>query len=369
MHVTRYDISDILSGLPEIKPLAAPTTCDLFVTTLGFEDRSPYLVNQFSTAGCLNNSTLILIEYPTNPADNEKNRESFLLAAQSAKKFQVLKYSKSTFVAQLHGVLARCNERSLRSVVFDMSTCSSYVFYPTITALMDLGVELTLLYAEAAVYFPSQDQWQAVANEASLEQTFFCESFENANFQSVGVEDVYGSPLFAEMNPGNRPSAFVAVPNFNAARMNALITRDQELNKTSGDNTFWIIGAPPNPKNKWRIEAVRQTNNLMHVKPSNISFTSTLNYKEMLKELEEIWINTKYNYHLTVGTLGSKMQHVGTYLFMCLHKDVGLLLTEPTLFQSESYSTGVGDTWQLAFGHTTKVKELLSRYMTFEWSF
>lgn len=370
MHVVHHDISDVLSGLPEIDLLPeSQPQCDVFIATIGFEDRSPYLITRFANAGWLRNSNVILIEYPTNLADNDKNRDAFLLAAKAAKNLHVLKYSKNDFMGRLQETLSYRVQGSIRNVLFDMSTCSSYVFYPTMSVLMEIDADLRLLYTEAGVYYPSEEEWKTVAREASLENTFFCESFENANFQTVGIRDVYVSRLFSEMNPGNRPSAFVGVPNFSAARMNALITRDQELNKTSSDNTYWIIGSPPNVRNQWRVEAIRQTNSLLHVNPSNIRFVSTLYYKEMLKALEEIWLNTKHNYHLSVGTLGSKMQHVGTYLFMCLHKDVGLLLAEPTAFQTASYSSGIGDIWQLKLGRTAKIRDLLSKYLTFDWSF
>jgi hypothetical protein len=193
----------------------------------------------------------------------------------------------------------------------------------------------------------------------------FIESFENAEFQTIGVDDVYPSPLFSEMNPGNRPSVFVGVPNFSAGRMNALVTRDQEMNKTS--DSYWVIGEPPSPNNDWRIEAIRRTNNLAGVHPSRLRLVSTLQYKEMLKALEDIWLETRHNYYLSIGTLGSKMQHVGTYFFLCLHRDASLLLTEPKSFRTTKYSSGVGQAWKIDLGDTRKLREALDSYMTFRW--
>lgn len=232
-------------------------------------------------------------------------------------------------------------------------------------ALMELDLDITLVYSEASEYSPTREEWEEVARKATQENSMFAESFENAEFQTIGVDDVYASSLFSEMNSGNRPTIFVAVPNFSAGRMNALVTRDQEINKTS--DCFWLIGEPPSSENEWRIEAVRTTNNLRTVDPSNVRLVSTLHYKEMLKALEDIWVETRHSYYMSIGTLGSKMQHVGTYFFLCLHKDVGLLLTEPKSFRTERYSSGLCQTWQICLGETRLLRDVLEKYMTFRW--
>ena len=370
MDIGRYDISDVLGCLPNLAPLnQTAAECDIFVATLGFEDRASTLALEFSNAGLLNNATVILIEYPTNASDNESNLIHFQQAARKAKRLEHFRYSRNEFMTLLQERLAEAFPRSGARVIFDISTCSSYVFYPTMKALMDLDCDLTLVYVEASEYYPSREEWTKVAQTAQQESSLFIESFENAEFQSIGVGDVYVSPLFSEMNPGNRPTTFVGIPNFSAGRMNALVTRDQEINKTSGRNCYWLIGEPPGTANEWRSEAVRRTNanNLAAADESRLKFVSTLEYKDMLKTLEDIWLETRHSYHMSIGTIGSKMQHVGTFFFLCLHKDVGLLLTEPKTFRTTRYSSGRGQAWQICFEHTNALKRGLERYLTFRW--
>lgn len=368
MEVGRYDISDVLGGLPDSHTLGeALPECDIFVSTLGFEDRAPTLATKFSRAGSLNKANIVLVEYPTNTSDNQANLIHFEKAAEKAEGFQRIRYSRGDYLSHLSETLGAINHGPGARVLFDISTCSSYVFYPTMKALMDLDAHLTLVYSEATKYYPLREEWDEVAQKAKQEGSLFIESFEKAEFQSIGVEDVYASSLFSEMNPGNRPTTFVAIPNFSAARMNALVTRDQEMNKTSARDIYWLIGEPPSLENDWRAEAVRLTNNLAVTDNAKIRFVPTLHYKEMIKALEDIWLETKHGYHMSIGTLGSKMQHVGTYFFLCLHKDVGLLLTEPKTFRSTKYSSGEGQGWQVCFGETRKLKEALQQYLTFRW--
>jgi hypothetical protein len=369
MEIGRYDISDVLSCLPEIGQLenADLRECDIFVSTLGFEERAPNLINRFAQAGSLKGASVVLIEYPTNELDNEANLKHFEKAAESAAFVHRIRYSRGDYFSRLKEIVSAIKTPSSVRVVFDITTCSSYVFYPTMKALMELDGNLSLVYSEASAYYPAQDEWEVVAQKANQETSLFIESFEKAEFQSIGVEDVYSSSLFSDMNAANRPTTFVAVPNFSASRMNALVTRDQEMNKTSSRNTYWLIGEPPSSENHWRVDAVRLTNNLSVVDNAKLKFVSTLDYKEMIKTLEDIWLETKHSFYLSIGTLGSKMQHVGTFFFLYLHKDVGLLLTEPKTFRGTRYSSGVGQSWQLCFDETSELRKALRQYLVFRW--
>lgn len=254
MEIGRRDISDILGCLPDVSPLGdVSLEIDLLVCTLGFEDRAPALAVRFSKDGALRNASIVLVEYPTNISDNEANLGKFEDAAKAASALQRIQYARNTYFRSITEILTGLSLRVGARIVFDITTCSSYVFYPTMKALMELDADLTLVYSEASSYSPTREEWDEVAHKANQETSMFIESFENAEFQSIGVDDVYASSLFSEMNPGNRPTTFVGVPNFSAGRMNALVTRDQEINKTSG--CFWLIGEPPSAENDWRIEA------------------------------------------------------------------------------------------------------------------
>jgi len=178
------------------------------------------------------------------------------------------------------------------------------------------------------------------------------------------VDELYAYSPFSEFNAGNKPSLLVAVPNFSAKRMNAIVQIDKEQNKTAYGNIIWIIGEPPAKKNAWRIEATRRTNNIFNAK---FRIVSTIEYQKMILELEDIWANNKYNYHMTIGSLGSKMQHLGTFIFLTLHQEVGLWLAEPKEFNANRFSIGYGPLWQLSFGKTNTLRKILERYSTFKW--
>ena len=84
---------------------------------------------------------------------------------------------------------------------------------------------------------------------------------------------------------------------------------------------------------------------------------------------EDIWLDTRYNYHMSIGSLGSKMQHLATCLFLYLHQDTALWLSEPKEFQAKRFSSGSDKAWQIDFGDTENLKNILKKYMTFTWQF
>ncbi len=371
MEIHRIDFSDISAELPDLTQFEPSSDYDLVIATLGFEDRTHHVISQLATIRPISSSQLLLIRYPTNRNENDVNLPRFQEAISGTEPLQELIYSKRTFFTDLKDSLTSYIKSGQRKVIVDISTCSSYVFYPMMKVLWDLGdiyadIELTLAYSEAEHYYPAQDEWERVREIANAEKSLFVRAFENAAFQSLGVEDIYPSPVFSEMNAGNRPTLLVAVPNFSAMRMNAIIARDNELNKTSDRNIIWLIGEPPGKMNRWRKDALKDTYNLDNVEGS-IRYISTLDYKETLTTLEDLWLKYKYDLQMTIGSLGSKMQHVGIFVFLLLHNEIGLWLAEPKEFKASRFSAGWGSSWQLKISPLKSFSDRLKKYGQFSW--
>lgn len=368
MNIHQNDISDVLKFLPGLSNFDSNQSSDFIICTLGFEDRTHQILDSLLSSSFNHHKKLILVKYPTNRDDNLKNYDYFVEAGNKLENLIEIDYSKSNFYNDFKKVIENNVPENSR-VIFDISTCSSYLFYPIFKALIDSNIHLTISYTEALVYYPTQEQWKEVEDKAKRENQLFVKSWDDADFQSVGIDDIYGSNLFAEMNPGNKPSLLIAIPNFNSIRMQSIKEKDNDINKTDSNTVKWLIGMPPEELNRWRAEALLKTNNLEAINPNNLNYISTLNYKETLKTLETIWIESKYNFHISIGSLGSKMQHLGTFFFIYLHPDVGLWLAEPKEFKAKVYSDGCGKIHQIDIGSTKELREKLANYMQFEWEY
>ena len=366
MKIHQKDLGDILNVLPDAITLNKDCESDLIICTLGFEERTHAVIDELLSLNPKKHKKILLVKYQTNKEDNEINHAFFLTAKDKGLEIIEIEYSRNNFYNNFSDLLTKLNINN-SNVIFDISTCSSYLFYPIIKSLIDYDIKLTIAYADADIYFPTLEEWKKVEEKAINENQLFVKSWDDADFQSIGVDDIYNSNLFSEMNPGNKPSILFAIPNFNSIRMQSIKEKDLELNKTESKNIKWLIGMPPKTENKWRAEAILKTNTLEGIDTNNLEYISTLDYKEIIKTLESHWMTNKYSYHISIGSLGSKMQHLGIFFFVLLHQDVGLWLAEPVEFKAKTYSKGVCNLYEIDFGFTKYIREKLSTYRQYVW--
>ncbi len=357
-YISQQKLEDILGHLPKRIHLDNSKEIDILICTLGFEDRTSTILDALQLKG----KDVLLVKYPTNIPDNEINLSKFeTLCEETNCRLKTLEYNNRSF---LDAFLAYLNEIKIsnKRVGFDISTCSSYLFYPIMKVLISQDISLRILYCEANKYFPTEDEWIAIREEAKKGGDLFSETYENANFLSKGIDQVYSSPMFYEMNPGKLPAAIIAIPNFSAERMKSLLEKDHEVNNTPAEDIHWVIGVSPIPKNKWRRDALIETNRLQNRDDKH--YVSTMEYEEIMVSLEDVWNRVKDKKYLSIGSLGSKFQHLGTYFFLSIHQDIGLWLVEPKEFKAGRWSSGIGSFHEVDFGETSKVRELLASYMT-----
>jgi len=368
MLVQRINACDVFGRLPETSRLSgwALARDAVIICAAGFEDRSPAIVQRLSAEGGLRNTKLLLIRYPTNRSDNALREPAFTEAAKSSAGIEWLEYRRATFAEDLKARLDCLLSTGGRAVI-DVSTMSSYIFYPVFFSLLDRDVELTVVYSEADQYYPLKEEWEAVAGRARAETELFVSAFENASFQSCGLDEVYAFAPYYEYSFGSRPTTLVCVPNFSVLRLRAMTGKATELYGVGRDMVHWVIGRPPSADKEWRMEAVRETNGLAKVPVGRLYEASTLQYKEVAEVLDRIWDSTKYDSTLSIACLGSKMQHLGVALFCRIHKEVSLWLSEPQQFSGQRFSMGRGDCWQLDLGPTTSLRQTLDSQGTYTW--
>jgi hypothetical protein len=368
MYLQRLGPGDVSAKLPEATPLEGwdASTNGTLICAVGFEDRTSAVAQFLARKDRLSGLSVLLVKYPTNMEDNAVHEGDFVEAAKKSRGLRRLNYGRQTFADDLSQTLDELAAPGSRAII-DMSTMSSYLFYPILFALLDRELELSIAYSEAEQYFPLKEEWEKVAERARAEGQLFVRSFEDAAFQSDGLGEVYSFAPYYEYNYGSRPTALVCLPNFSVVRMRAMCGRASELHGARRDLTHWVVGKPPGERNWWRMEAVRVTNNLENTPPERLHEASTLNYKEIIEVLDRIWDATRYTTAMSIACLGSKMQHLGVGLFCRMHKEISLWLSEPQKFSSKRFSSGCGAMWQLDFGGTKGLRALLESQGTYQW--
>ena len=360
-------IDDLIASLPEWQEAVVAPEGDTFVGALGFEDRSSIGFENWCSATRKPRLRAILVNYPFNKKDHEAQRQRFLeVAARWNVDLAWVTYKRLTVFGEM---LSHLRSHAPAKIILDLSSFASFAFYPVVSAIFEAApsAELALWYTEADSYFPAQDEWQTFRDKMKdldlLERALL---FDESHFQSRGVDCVYESLNFPGRNVDNLPTRLIVVPNFSFERVNRMIDYAASRYRIDRGGCEWIIGMPPDQqRNAWRYDALWE----MYGKPKLTRSASTLDYREMLLTLHQVWKERYLAESLLVATVGSKAQHLGTLLFLFTHPEVALILAEPKEFNAARYSARAGKQWQLDFGviQSLSVKIRDWNKVVFDW--
>jgi len=360
-------LNEVLSGLGSWHLFDADGASELFVGAIGFEERASVCFLDWCEARKLTGGKALLVEYPFNEADNAIQEAKFVEAAAAANvEVFRLKYQRVALYGEAVGFFRK--QADDLKVLLDLSAMASFVFYPLISAIVDAApkAHLEICYAEAARYFPDESEWKEFRNKFNALDTFErARLFEKYHFQSKGVEDVFESPNFPGRND-SQPTTLIAVPSFSVERMQRMLNFGADNYSVNREECEWIFGMPPNWElNGWRYQALWE----LFDQPTRKRDACTLEFKDILLALQHIWLETNESRSLVIASVASKAQHLGTFMFLKMHPDVGLILSEPQHFTASKYSTGVGSKWHTSLGRTGEfVRALLDwNRIIFEW--
>lgn len=369
IHIDRIGSRDVISKLPDMQEVGEREPVledgDVLICAAGFEDRTTAIASQEISPNC----KTLLIEYSTNTNDNADNLKSLQSLTPSGPSEHVI-YDRFEFRRKLTSSVRNLAEGSPKTVVVDISGMASFVLSRVLDAVMQSFPDssLQIFYAEAKEYYPSKKEWEKFLSKLKNASDLLemAEQYEENKFQSQGMEVAYESETFPGKNIGPVATQVVVIPNFSLERTKSLLSFAESQYNTDRDKVIWLLGNPPNQeKNGWRLDALAKLYQL----GSRGVPVDTLDYRGVIRVLEDQWDELHVENHIVVASLGSKMQHVGTFLFLCMHREVGLVLGEPTHYVANRYSRGIGTSWRLDFGPIADLKNLLAKRGTleFEW--
>jgi hypothetical protein len=363
--------ADVLGRLPEVVPwgdgIVADAEIDLLVCCAGFEQRSTAVAQDLQH---LKVNAVFVVLYPTNVADNAPAIKVFQNVDSWSGRIE-LQYGRENFLHTIREELQRWRSANTVRIVVDISGMGSYVLYRVLSAVWEVlpQAKLSVYYAEAADYSPSRKEWDEFFRTVPIAGDILAiaECYEQSHFQTRGVDVIYESDVFPGENIGPLATEIVAVPNFSLERMKSMLAWAESQYNVRTSGIRWFLGQPPDSaRNGWRFDALAS---LYNVRNEGVG-VSTLDYREVLHRLDVLWEKLHTERHLVVANLGSKMQHLGCFLFLSMHNECGLLLCEPREFIASRYSTGIGSRWWLDFGRVADLKQVLESRgeLRFTWS-
>ena len=353
----KVELSTIVGRLPEIQifnprngPAYGPD--DLFLCALGFEPRCLTLPKLLAENG-YRSERVVFFEYDTNVDGNEVNRQEltrYLNAISDS--IQPLSLSNPDYSNELRRILEGISGATLGKdprVTLDLSVAANRIVVTTMAILCEAEAHLNVLYSEATIYHPTKSEYEAEPSVGSDESERGLER---------GVGDVRPSREFPGQHFDQLPNAIILFPAFKAERSKAVIDFvDPSLVGAQGEHIVWLVGAPPLPENKWRIDALKEINGLTEKDFQHE--ISTLDYRETLSRLESIYDQLWDTYKLTLSPIGSKMQALGSSLFSYIHPDTRIVFAIPQEYNATQYSEGCRETWKIEFGRLSELRNLL----------
>ena len=249
---------------------------------------------------------------------------------------------------------------ALRAVV-DISTMSKLEIILVLKVCSDLGLDVRVMYTEAETYGPSKQEFEQAKESGQIHRP-------SLQVYS-GIHGVIRVSSLSSTAMQGQSTAALVFMSFNDALTQVL------LNTIYPGRLLLINGRPP--QHAWREEATAWIHDQVrlewpednptvdvegHTLPLPKRVVSTLDYRETVRMLIELYWQLSPTHRILLAPAGSKLQAVGSYIAKALHPDIHIEYPSPEGFQS-TYSDGIGAHWHLDFGN---LSELLRNISTAE---
>jgi len=312
--------------LHPLDPLQLPRI-ECLVICAGFEDRATALLTELLSAG-VTPSVTVLIEYEPYIPQNRTAEIRDVLSQAGATVIPV-KYARSDRANAGYDIANIIQARG-RPALIDVSGMSRLLIVQVLTALgasQNGFQDISLCYAEAMEYPPAQDQVDRELEKGK-------EEFSRAQmFISSGVYDLAIVPELSSPALLGQPLRSIVFPSFNPYQLAAL---SSEIQPTR----FSILhGIPPDPENRWRTRFIAALNQIGAIRDKEEHEVSTLDYRETLTVLAEIYQKNGHLERLVLSPTGSKMQTVAVGLFRAFMSDIQIVYPTPLSYAAPDQVT------------------------------
>lgn len=332
---------------------------DILIHAPGFEARTMALID--ATAGRPGATAILLKYHPPNDPRNRLAdvRHGLLARGLAIGENDILEYNRfepGDFEQRLQ---ARLLVHGARRAFVDISTMSKLAIMLVLGVCRAADLDVRILYSEAANYGPTEEEFETARNNREIHRPTL-QVFS-------GIHGVVRVNSLASVAMQGQPTAALVFMSFNDALTQVL------LNAVYPSRLFLINGRPP--VHAWREKATAWIHDQVRreweednpVQPSIGSETvglprrraSTLDYRETVSLLLELYWELSVNYRVLLAPAGSKLQAVGCYLVRALHPDIHIEYPSAQGYL-RSYSRDVGPRWILELGVLSRLLSTVS---------
>lgn len=325
---------------------------DLFIGAFGFEERTTGAVASLVDRDVRIEKS-ILMEYDMYYQANEKRRDKYegfindLTKGRAYRPFNApVANPDPNFSERMNGLLKALVNAANPKILFDCTSCTSSILSKTLAVILSYPCELTVLYTEAADYFPKREDWESRKREPY---------YKWVQGPFAGVRYVEKPPILQADDVGEQPVLLILFPTFNTERTDGVLA---ELDPA---DRIWFFGEPHDlVKNAYRIEMEKSYATPIMCPGDKWSLLTTFDYRETLLALGAIYSQHRFDYRIVIMPHGSKAQTLGVNLFAVAH-EASMVFAMPLEYNPEKYSTGCIHVWAIPFGETKNLLDKLRR--------
>lgn len=332
LRVKRIDEEIAALSNPPLEPLTSfqPSADYCLVICAGFEERAVAFLGEATRAQGHAGRVLIINYIPV--LGQNRLAETRRKCEDAGLSFEVIDYDREN-VSGFGDLLSAKLGSNIGRIYVDVSGMSRLLIVQILVALANRsgGFErCSVLYAEASEYPPSQDEVKGEIEKMDIDP------LHAVMLLSSGVFDVQVIPELASTSYDGQQSRLVVFPSFNTDQLIAL------RNELQPSYSTIIHGVPPDPRNKWRTDAISKLNHLENTGAEEVFNTSTLDYRETLDCLLRIYAKHGTTERILVAPTGSKMQSVAVGLFRAFVRDIQIVYPAARDFTSPTnYTHGI----------------------------
>lgn len=353
------ELANVLSELPKLEELDVISQIggiqdDLFICTLGFEPRCLSIPEAFAKSGYRSRYSLYL-EYSTNRDENMINlsrlKESLQSISPSLRRFEADAVDATNKIGELIEHISAEVDGRIPIITLDISVAANRIIMKVMKILLDYNVILRIVYCEAQIYYPTEEEFTLCMQNIQKDDVF-------------GLERGIGNVEISKEYPGQHldplPDCVIIFPCFRPERSKAVLSLvDPSLLTDQGDKVHWMLGVPHLQEDRWRLDAMRKINGIdTNMRQHEIC---TFDYQKTLKALQGIYdVHSEY-FRITLAPIGSKMQAFGAALFCYMHPDIRVIIAAPKEYNAKQYSEGYKAMWKIEVGATNKLRDLLDK--------
>jgi hypothetical protein len=339
-------LDEVLLALPK-PPISAFGTCtldagDCLVLCAGFEDRALEVLKRIR--GGRDGFKALLILYLPLIAENKTSKISDALRDLGAQVTEITydRQNPSGFGAIAMEHLSRIEGK----LAIDISAMSRLLIVQLLVALkgQDGALERsTILYTEARDYPPSEAEVRRLLAERRDDP------IQSIHLLSSGVFEITVVPELSALSMTGEQTRLVTFPSFNVEQLTALRAELQP------SRLVVAHGIPPKLSNAWRKDAIAALNHTSSLGAEEWE-VSTLDYRETLDKLFELYNRHNERDRIAVCPTGSKMQAVAVGLFRAFLGDVQIVYPTPKRFYPENYTVGIDASHALDLRFFSQIK-------------